>query len=67
MAYIEDVGQMEKRIEEEGLKDFGIVIAFGFADYATSSKKGFMRLFEQADKKMYKRKDELKFKKLQIS
>ena len=147
MAYIEDVGQMEKRIEEEGLKDFGIVvfdlndlkrtndtqgheagdtyiknacslicnnfkhspvyriggdefvafltgedyknrdtilvtfndiieknlesggivIAFGFADYATSSEKGFMRLFEQADKKMYKRKDELKFKKLQIS
>ncbi len=147
MAYIEDVGQMEKRIEEEGFKDFGIVvfdlndlkktndtqgheagdlyiknacslicnnfkhspvyriggdefvaflsgedyknrdsilvsfnniieqnletdgivIAFGFADYATMPEKGFMHLFECADKKMYNRKEELKFKKLQIS
>ena len=52
---------------EENLKKGGIVIAFGFADYATLPEKGFMRLFEHADKLMYQRKQELKAAKLKIS
>ena len=52
---------------EDNLKNGGVVIAFGFADYATLPEKGFMRLFELADKLMYQRKQELKAKKLQIS
>ena len=52
---------------EENLKSDGVIVAFGFADYATMAEKGFMRLFEHADKKMYECKEELKAKKLQIS
>ena len=44
-----------------------VVIAFGFADYATLPEKGFMRLFETADRQMYDCKQELKAKKLQMS
>ena len=44
-----------------------VVIAHGFADYATLTEKDFMRLFETADKLMYKCKQELKAQKLQIS
>ena len=43
-----------------------VVVAYGFADYATLPEKGFMRLFEIADKRMYECKQELKAKKLQI-
>ena len=52
---------------EENLTSGGVIIAFGFADYATLEEKGFMRLFEHADKKMYECKQDLKAKKLQIS
>lgn len=38
----------------------GVVIAYGFADYKKMSGKSFMRLFESADKKMYKCKQALK-------
>lgn len=51
----------------ENLKTGGVIIAFGFSDYAALEEKGFMRLFEQADKKMYECKQELKAKKLQLS
>ncbi len=54
-------------IIDKNLSTGDVVIAFGFADYASINEKGFMRLFEQADKKMYERKQELKAKKLQIS
>jgi len=52
---------------EENLTSGGVIIAFGFADYATLEEKGFMRLFEHADKKMYECKQDLKAKKLKIS
>ena len=52
---------------EDNLKTGGVIIAFGFADYATLEEKGFMRLFEHADKKMYECKEELKAKKQQLS
>ena len=52
---------------EKNLKSGGVVVAFGFADYASLPGKGFMRLFETADKLMYQCKQELKAKKLQIS
>lgn len=52
---------------EENIRSGGVVIASGFADYATLSEKGFMRLFEKADKSMYARKQELKAAKLKIS
>ena len=52
---------------EHNLKTGDVVVAFGFADYATLSDKGFMRLFETADKQMYECKQELKAKKLKIS
>lgn len=54
-------------VVENNLKTGDVVIAFGFADYATMPDKGFMRLFETADKQMYECKQELKAKKLQIS
>lgn len=52
---------------EDNLKTGEVVIAFGFADYATLSEKDFMRLFEKADKNMYLCKQELKAAKLKIS
>lgn len=52
---------------EENLKNDGVVIASGFADYSNLEEKGFMRLFEKADKKMYRRKQELKAEKSRIS
>lgn len=52
---------------QQNLKSDGVVIAFGFADYASMKEKGFMRLFEHADKKMYECKQKLKAQKLQIS
>ena len=52
---------------EENLTTGGVIIASGFADYATLEEKGFMRLFETADRKMYERKQELKAKKSQLS
>ena len=51
----------------QNLKTDDVVIAHGFADYATLPEKGFMRLFETADKLMYECKQELKAKKLQMS
>ena len=51
----------------QNLKTGDVVIAHGFADYATLPEKGFMRLFETADKRMYECKQDLKAKKLQIS
>lgn len=54
-------------IIENNLKTDGVIIAFGYADYATQKIKGFMRLFETADKKMYEHKQELKSKKLKLS
>ncbi len=44
-----------------------VVIAFGFADYATLPDKGFMRLFETADRQMYDCKQDLKNRKLKLS
>ena len=52
---------------EKNIKNGGVIIAFGFADYASLEEKGFMRLFEHADKKMYECKQELKAKKQQLS
>ena len=52
---------------ENNLKTGGVIIAFGFADYASLEEKGFMRLFEHADRKMYECKQELKAKKTQLS
>ena len=52
---------------EHNLKTGDVVIAYGFADYASLPEKGFMRLFETADKQMYECKQELKAKKLQMS
>ena len=52
---------------EKNLTNGGVIIASGFADYATLEEKGFMRLFEIADRKMYERKQELKAKKSQLS
>ena len=54
-------------IIENNLKTDGVIIAFGYADYATQKNKVFMRLFETADKKMYEHKQELKSKKLKLS
>ena len=44
-----------------------VVIAFGFADYAKLPEKGFMRLFETADRQMYDCKEDLKSRKLKMS
>ncbi len=44
-----------------------VVIAFGFADYAKLQEKGFMRLFEAADRQMYDCKEDLKSRKLKMS
>ena len=52
---------------ENNLKTNDVVIAYGFADYATLPNKGFIHLFETADHNMYLCKKELKSKKLQIS
>lgn len=43
-------------------KSGDIVISSGFADYNPNLDKGFIRLFERADKEMYARKQELKGK-----
>lgn len=51
----------------KNLESGKVVIAHGFADYAQLADKGFMRLFETADKRMYECKQELKARKLQIS
>ena len=48
---------------EENLKSGDIVISSGFADYNPNLDKGFIRLFERADKEMYAKKQELKAKK----
>ena len=58
--------KFNKRIEEN-LKTGDVIIAFGYADYATLPEKGYMRLFEKADKNMYLRKQELKASKLKLS
>ena len=55
------------KVIEHNLETGDVVIAFGFADYATLPDKGFMRLFETADKQMYECKQDLKAKKLKIS
>ena len=52
---------------DNNLKNGGVIVAFGFADYSTLEEKGFMRLFEHADKKMYECKQDLKAKKLKLS
>ena len=44
-------------------KSGDIVISSGFADYNPNLDKGFIRLFERADKEMYAKKQELKSKK----
>ncbi len=56
-----------QKVIEHNIETGDVVIAFGFADYASLSDKGFMRLFEAADKQMYECKQALKTKKLQIS
>ncbi len=53
-------------IIEDNLETGGVVIALGYADYEALPEKDYMRLFEQADKMMYQRKQELKAKKLKV-
>lgn len=55
------------KVIEQNIETGDVVIAFGFADYASLSDKRFMHLFEAADKRMYECKQELKAKKLKIS
>ena len=56
-----------QKVIEHNIETGDVVIAFGFADYEAQEEKGFMRLFETADKQMYECKQALKTKKLQIS
>ena len=51
----------------KNLESGDVVIAHGFADFASLPSKDFMRLFETADKLMYECKQDLKARKLQIS
>ena len=48
-----------KHIQEEKAKG-GVIIASGFSEFHKTHDRSFMRVFERADKNMYKCKKNLK-------